>query len=132
MNIKYLSIFIILSVLLSCKSKLEKEMDGIWVLEDIVFLKDVNYSYAITANIFNFESNYSLSVPSTRPNLDIKGTWEVVNSSLSNPSIHLNIDNELFSGVYSIKILEESPKFTVLLENDTLMLTISRVLQVKK
>lgn len=123
------STLILLPILLafSCKSKIEKELQGIWVVEDIKVTKDVDYFYQVTANLITFDKNNAFSAPITSPRQKTEGTWKIAeNNNVYN--VEIQIDNELFAGKYKLEVIERSPKFVITLQSDTLFMQLSKII----
>lgn len=103
--IRPILLFLIMFALMSCKSKVEKQVMGVWVIDEIVY-KDQDIKHQLLSNAITIRKNYVCELPIINVQ-DIhsdkeKGMWEIKTKKAKLYFI-IQSTNQLFNGEFEIK-----------------------------
>lgn len=129
--VKLLSTFFFsfLFLFLSCQSKNEKRLVGLWALElDSCIVSNRDWHYCSNSLIISGDKTCKLPIICTQKDNQAQGTWLLVTSKNVSDSILFNVPDNPLRGQYKIIFYKDYNvmKFKMRLTNDSTLLICSK------
>lgn len=121
--------FLFLSLLLSCQSKNEKRLVGLWALDlDSCIVSQRDWDYCSNSLIINSDETCSLPIICSQKGNQAQGTWLIVADKNMSDSILFNVPDNPLHGQYKITFYKDynAMKFKMRLMNDSTLLICSK------